>query len=175
MPLRHRPQNAVDPPAQATASRQPFLQRAGAALAIIALLIGGLGLAGRREGVVRAWPGSAGLFAAVGLPVNLRGLSLRAVQSQIIDDRGQRVLAVEGSVVNLRPHDAALPDLVLSVRAADGRTLYTWTSPAPKARIAAAETVLVGARLASPPAEGRDVRVQFASAAPATRLKTAAK
>jgi hypothetical protein len=123
----------------------------------------------RRDMVVRAAPGSAGLFAAIGLPVNLRGLDFRDVTSRILDDGAQRVLAVEGDIVNLRSAAEKLPDIRIVLRGADARMVYAWTAPPPKKEAGAGEAVRFRARLAAPPAEGVDTKLTFAAASAAAR------
>jgi hypothetical protein len=59
-----------------------------------------------------------------------------------------------------------VPPVALTVLGADGQAKYAWTTPAPKARLEAGETIAFRARLAAPPAEGADVLVRFASAEP---------
>jgi hypothetical protein len=133
-------------------------------LAIVTLLVGMAAVA-KRETLVRAAPASAPAFAAMGLPVNARGLEFRRVSSKLIEDGDQRVLTIEGEVASLRAARGKLPDLQVSVRTADGRPVYAWTSPAPAKEIGAGEVVYFRARLAAPPPEGREVKVQFAALA----------
>jgi hypothetical protein len=52
----------------------------------------------------------------------------------------------------------------LSVRGPDGLPLYTWTNEAPRKTLGVTESARFRARLASPPAEGREVLVRFAEA-----------
>ena len=133
-----------------------------AALMIVTLLLAG------RETVVRVWPPSAKSFAAIGLPVNLQGLELRDVRTRIVQEPTQKVLTIDGQIRNLRETSQTLPELLLSLRDANGREVYAWKAPPPKSGIARGETIQFRARLASPP-EGADVvRVQFAEPA-ATR------
>ena len=150
-------------------TRKPGLLRApkppvgiAAALAACALCMLAVG---RRDIVVRAAPQTAGLFAAIGLPVNLRGLEFRGVSSRLLDDESGRVLAVEGDVANLRHAGRKLPDVLVTLRGPDGRTVYAWTSPAPQKNIGPGESVHFRARLAAPPSDGVDVKLRFIDAA----------
>jgi predicted Zn finger-like uncharacterized protein len=121
-------------------------------------------LIGVRASVVAAAPATAALYAKIGLAVNLRGLELKAVKSGLETTGAGRLLIVEGEIVNLTRGELAVPVLELAVRGADGQALYTWTSEAPRKTLGPAETASFRARLASPPAEGRQVLVRFASA-----------
>jgi hypothetical protein len=60
------------------------------------------------------------------------------------------------------------------VRGPDGLELYTWTNEPPRKTLAPAETARFRARLASPPAEGREVLVRFAHAAPGATVAATA-
>jgi hypothetical protein len=139
------------------------IPRPGAGVLAVIVALMGMGAVAKREALVRALPASAPVFAAIGLPVNARGLEFRHVSSKLIEDGDQRVLTIEGEVASLRAARGKLPDLQVSVRAADGRPVYAWTSPAPAKEIGAGEVVYFRARLAAPPPEGRQVRVQFAA------------
>jgi predicted Zn finger-like uncharacterized protein len=138
---------------------------AGVALAVLALVAGAMGAAAWRAPIVRAMPGSARLFAAIGLPVNLRGLALDNVRSNIFDLGDRRVLVVEGAIVNLRDSATPSPNIRIALRGADKRELYVWTAPAPKSRLGPDEQVAFRTRLAAPPDGVSDVLVKFASAA----------
>ena len=131
-------------------------------MASIGCVILGMALIGLREKLVRFAPPTAGLYAAFGAPVNLRGVALQGVTSKILEDGPERVLAVEGRMVNLRQDARPVAPLRVAVRGEDGREIYAWVSPAPKATLAPGETALFRARLVAPPKTGRDVQVRFA-------------
>ena len=118
----------------------------------------------KRDVIVRAAPPLAGAYAAIGLPVNLNGLQWRDVKTRVLVESSQRVLAVEGEIRNLRDHSRPVPDIQLSLRDDDGREVYRWSTPAPKANLNQNETIQFRARLASPPDTARAVRVHFAEA-----------
>lgn len=126
------------------------------------LLAVAAGLVGWRETVVRNLPATARLYAAVRLPVNPSGLELRGVRSELVVDGTDRLLVVEGDIRNVAKREIALPALELAVRGPDGRALYTWTSEAARKTLAPAEAERFRARLAAPPADGREVLVRFA-------------
>ena len=134
---------------------------AAAALALLAL---GSGALAGREAVVRRLPQAAGLYAAVGLPVNLRGVALADVVAyQNPGEAG--VLVVEGDVTNPTRYPVRLPDILVEVRDGHDQPVYHWTSEPPRESLDPAERARFRARLAAPPAEGRKVLVRFADAA----------
>jgi predicted Zn finger-like uncharacterized protein len=137
----------------------------------VAAALGGLALLGlllwQREAVVRTAPQLAGLFETLGMPVNIRGLSLGAVESGVVDDGLGRFLVVEGDITNIGKRDMPVPPIEVAVRDAAGQTLYTWSTTPPKAVLEPAELVRFRARLATPPEAGRTVQVRFGTAKPA--------
>ena len=149
------------------------LRRGGAGLPAAAALAG-LALLGvvvwQREAAVRAAPQLAGLFAKIGMPVNVRGLSLSGIESGVVDDGQNRFLVVEGDVTNVTNSKTAVPLIEVSVRDAGGAALYTWTTEPPRASLEPAELIRFRARLASPPEQGQSVLVRFTSAQTAANL-----
>ena len=135
--------------------------RVAAAIGVMALLLAAVT---RREDVVRLAPPMAGAYAALGLPVNVRGLEWREVRTSLVTEASQKVLAVEGEIRNLRSQSQSLPDIQLSLRDTSGREVYVWKTPAPKADLGGGETIAFRARLASPPGSASAVRVVFAEA-----------
>lgn len=134
-------------------------------MVVAALLIGvSSALIGWRNEVVRLAPPLAGLYAAVNLPVNLRKMDFRNVGSHLVEDGGRKILIVEGEIRNLARTPQAAPRVRLAVLDAEGREIYAWSAAPPKARLLAGETASFRARLAAPPAEGRDVSLRFADA-----------
>ncbi len=155
-----------------SASGEPAVtsqSKSGLLLASVAALASGMILMARREQVVRAFPASAGAYAAIGLPINLRGLELRNVRSKLLNDGGQKVLTIEGDIANITPNGGKVPDIQVSVRNSAGLVIYTWNSPAPKSELSSGESIYFRARLAAPPAEANDVKLQFAEAEPIVR------
>jgi hypothetical protein len=123
---------------------------------------------GRAE-IVRRVPETAALYAAAGLPVNLRGLSLDEVRSVEEIVQGEPILVVSGTITNLTKATLEVPRLRLAVRGAEPTELYAWTARVPETRLAPGQSTGFRARLAAPPEAGRAVAVRFEDA-PKTRL-----
>lgn len=142
-------------------------RRGGAGLPAAAALAG-LVLLGavvwQRQAAVRVAPQLAGLFETIGMPVNVRGLSLSSIESGLVEDGQNRFLVVEGDVTNITGSKTAVPLIEVAVKDAGGATLYTWTTEPPRANLEPAELIRFRARLASPPEQGQSVRVRFTSA-----------
>jgi predicted Zn finger-like uncharacterized protein len=114
-----------------------------------------------RAEVVRLMPQTAGFYRLVGLDVNLRGLAFKdiKVSSETVD--GKPVLVIEGAIVGQTRKAADLPRLRFSVRDAQGAEIYAWNTVLDQAVLQPGERVLFKSRLASPPAEGRNIDIRF--------------
>lgn len=115
----------------------------------------------KKDIITGKFPQTAGLLSIVGLPTNSRGLQFNDVRSVVTNDDDQRVLIVEGQIKNVRDAKVLVPNVQLSVLSADGREIYHWLAPAPKAELLRGETSYFRARLAAAPTEGTGVRLQF--------------
>lgn len=132
--------------------------RASAIAATILLVAGGLH---QRERVVRHLPQTARLYAVIGLPVNLRGIEIRSVQSRVIEEADEAVLVVEGELVNVAGRRVDVPRLHFTLAGPDGRQVYVWSAQADRGVLQPGETLVFRRRLAAPPAEAKAVSVRF--------------
>jgi len=128
---------------------------------ILALVVANTILVAWRMDVVRLLPQTASLYAAVGLPVNLRGLAFDDIKMSKEEQEGMPVLVVEGSIVNVTRRAVEVPRLRLAVRNEAKNEIYSWTTLPARSILSPGETLPFRARLASPPAETRDVLVRF--------------
>ncbi len=132
------------------------------AFVIVALVIAATTAIAARAAIVSIAPETAALYAGVGLPVNLSGLSIAKVHVTFAQQtEGPGELLVTGEIENLRDASTSVPDLRLALRGEDGREIYVWTVKRPKFSLNALERVPFRARLAAPPASVRDVLVKF--------------
>jgi predicted Zn finger-like uncharacterized protein len=137
------------------------LPQLGMPVAITALAAMLVGLVGWRAEVVRFAPQTASLFATIGLPVNLRGLTWENVRTTGEVHEGVPVLIVEGAIRNISAKTVEVPRLRFALRSPAGHEIYAWTTVTARSILAPGETAAFRTRLASPPAEGRDVIVRF--------------
>ncbi len=142
---------------------QPKKEQGRSRLTAVTVILAAVvvGAIASRSTVVRAVPDLAGLYAAVGLPVNLRGLEFKGIKTTREMQDGISVLVIEGEVVNITGHPVELPRLRLGVLGPDNRELYSWTAVLPRSILSDGEKISFRSRLASPPAEGREVLVRF--------------
>jgi len=114
-----------------------------------------------RKDIVRVLPQTASFYAAIGLAVNLRGLSFDDVATGTEAHEGVPILVVQGSIVNDTGAAVDVPRLKLAVRNAAKQEIYSWTAAPPRARLSPYQAVAFRTRLAAPPPETRGVLVRF--------------
>ncbi len=130
--------------------------------AIILVLFGfNVALVGARNEVVRYLPQTASLFAAIGLPVNLRHLTFEDVRIAKEEHDGVPVLTVEGTIASQSSRAVEVPRLRFAVRNATGQEIYAWTAKPARSILGPGEKLPFHGRLASPPADASDVLVRF--------------
>jgi predicted Zn finger-like uncharacterized protein len=130
---------------------------------ILVLAAFNVALLGAHNEVVRYLPQTASLFAAIGLPVNLRGLKFENVRiSKEVQD-GDNILVVEGAIVSETGKPVEVPRLRFAARNATGQEVYTWTLPPPRSILNAGERLQFRSQIPSPPAEASNVMVRFFS------------
>jgi predicted Zn finger-like uncharacterized protein len=127
---------------------------AALALVLVALLFA-------RETVVRIYPQTASLYGWLGFRINVRGLEFADLKSSYDTQDGTRVLFVEGGIRNISSKAQSVANLRYALRNAAGVEVYSWTGVPDRNMIPPGETTQFRTRLASPPNDGRDVRVTF--------------
>jgi hypothetical protein len=133
-------------------------------LAVAGLVAGSMTALAARERIAAMIPLMAPAYAAIGLPVNARGLDIEDVHARSGEAGDKKYLMIEGWIVNLRPAQTASPDLRIALRGSDGAELYVWTARAPRRRLERAERVRFAARLEAPPEAAKDAIVRFVDA-----------
>ncbi|MBI4274440.1 MAG: zinc-ribbon domain-containing protein [Rhizobiales bacterium] len=128
-------------------------------LLILIGLVGGLFI--WRKDIVRLAPQTASFYAAIGLETNLRGLTFEAIKTVKETQDGIPVLIVEGKIVSTASRPVEVPRIRLAVRASSGHELYSWTALPSRSILAPGDSLTFVSRLASPPAESREVMVRF--------------
>jgi predicted Zn finger-like uncharacterized protein len=130
-------------------------------IAILVLIVVDAILIGWRRDFVRAFPQTASFYAALGMPVNLRGLSFADVVTSMEANEGVPILVVHGDIVNDIGGIVEVPRLKFIVRNAAKQEIYAWTAVPPQAQLSAYQAESFTARLASPPPDSGDVLVRF--------------
>lgn len=132
-------------------------------LALCLILAAGLGVAYlMRVDVVRAMPGVARLYEAVGVPVNVRGLAFDNVSSEWTADGGRLYLEVRGEVVNITGASLRVPTVMFELRNGDGADIFQWAADVRAEPLGAGERARFTARIPAPPRAARSVQLRFA-------------
>jgi hypothetical protein len=126
-------------------------------------LIGAIGWATikYRETIASLWPQSASLYATLGLPVNVRGITLTNIAYKQEYEDGQPVLSVTGKVVNVSKRDQAVPEIRVVLFDDAKHELYHWTFDAGIPTLKPGSESPFMTRLSSPPSEARNLNVRF--------------
>lgn len=140
-------------------ARKP--RKPGLALAAMILITAIAGLVAGRAQIVRYAPQTAALYKAVGLAVNLRGLEFTDVRISGENEDDVPVLVVEGKIVNSVNRPVEVPRMRFALLNPAGMETYAWTAPPTRTVLGEGETLAFRSRLASPPADIRDVQVRF--------------
>jgi predicted Zn finger-like uncharacterized protein len=131
---------------------------------ILVLFAFNVALVGARSEVVRFFPQTASLFAAIGLPVNLRNLKFENMRISKETQEGLSSLVVEGNIVSVSNRPSEVPRLRFAARDAAGQEVYTWTAPPGRSILAPGEKLEFRSRFVSPPDNAVDVMVRFINA-----------
>jgi predicted Zn finger-like uncharacterized protein len=145
----------------AKTKRRGFGRRPGLPTVILVLAGTIAALLNWRMPVVRFVPQTASLFSAIGLPVNLRGLSFDDVKTSVETKDGVTVLVVEGMITNQTRQPLEVPRLRFAVRNAGGYEVYAWTALPTEPVLAPGVQMPFRSRLASPPADAQNIIVRF--------------
>lgn len=125
-----------------------------------------------REQVVRLWPGSAGAFAAVGLPTDRLGLVIDDVTSQATLQAGRPVLSITGAIRNTRAETVTAPSLRVSLLDRDGKPVAAKIARPLNAQIPPGAKRYFAIAIPDPPAGSATLDIVFE--APTTHTAKAA-
>jgi len=128
---------------------------------VLVLFAFNVALIGARNDVVRYVPQTASLFAAIGLPVNLRQLAFDGVRINRETQDGTTILTVEGHIVSMANKPVEVPRLRFAARNKDGQEIYSWTAKPERSILEPGQRLAFSSRLAAPPADATDVLVRF--------------
>jgi predicted Zn finger-like uncharacterized protein len=135
----------------------------GWALLATAVAAGAAAVAIFPEQVVRALPGAVRLYEKAGSAVNVRGLEIRRVSSQLMTIEGTKVLAVKGEIVNVSDAPRKVPAMRFAVRDGGASSLYAWTLASTGHRsLKPGEATSFLTRISAPPEASEDVEIRFA-------------
>jgi predicted Zn finger-like uncharacterized protein len=114
-----------------------------------------------RQDVARIWPRTAGAYAAVGLPVNLIGLTIENQHAQPQLQDGHAALMVTGSLRNIRDRPVVAPPLRITLVNPSGRSLAVKIADPDGARIPPGEARRFVVNMLDPPVSATAVNIAF--------------
>ena len=120
-----------------------------------------IGVIGCRADMVGWAPQASPLYAAIGLPVNVRGLVFTDVTVETQTRDGVPVLLVRGTIASTATRSVEVPRLRFAARNESENEIYSWTALPNRSLLAPGDTLAFQSRLASPAPEIRDVLVRF--------------
>jgi hypothetical protein len=136
-------------------SRLPMVAAGIAGLFFLAAFFGG------REAAVAALPDLAGLYAAIGLPVNLDGFEIQDVKAARVPTFAGDRLAVHATLRNIGSTKQAIPPLAAVLYSNTLAPSGAYGFDPPSQRIAAGESVTLNMNLEGAPVEAAEVIVRF--------------
>ncbi|MEQ1770396.1 MAG: MJ0042-type zinc finger domain-containing protein [Devosia sp.] len=129
------------------------------AFAVLALILI-VGVVARYE-LVRAYPGLAGLYSAIGLGVNVVGLQFEDTRTLMSLRQGRNVVSVTARIRSVAGDTVSVPPVLVTLLDGSGAILFEWTV-LPKAReMSPGEVLDFSTELNSPPAGAQKIRLSF--------------
>jgi predicted Zn finger-like uncharacterized protein len=114
-----------------------------------------------RQTIAELWPRTSSFYAAIGMPVNVRGLAFQDVAYTQESEEGQVVLSITGKVVNVTARELAVPEVHVTLSDIDKHELYHWNFDVGVSALKPGETKDFVTRLNSPPEAARSVDIRF--------------
>ncbi len=143
--------------------------RLGAFVVLVSLLLLGFSL---RTDLVREFPSLAGLYAAVGLPVNVVGLEFEASTTMTSFRGGKPVMLITSRIRSVANQVVPVPPVLVSLLDGAGTTVYEWTVTPKAAEMAPGDILEFSTEVSAPPEGAVTVRLSFTSPRAATGTTT---
>ncbi|MHA1113838.1 MAG: DUF3426 domain-containing protein [Alphaproteobacteria bacterium] len=159
--VRPIPEGSNLPAFPRPAPRRPNVIGWAALILVVAAVVAG-GLAAR-ERVVAAWPPSARLYAALGMPVLPLGHGIEFRDVAFERERGEdgETLVLRGRLANVADSVLDVPRLRVALIGKTGEIVGAWEFTVSAARLVPGETVAFVTRHENPPATASNLRIEF--------------
>jgi predicted Zn finger-like uncharacterized protein len=132
--------------------------RLGAFVLLVSILLLGFSL---RTDLVRWFPALAGLYASIGLPVNIVGLTFEDSKTLTSFRAGKSVMLITSRIRSIASQRVTVPPVLVSLVDPSGATVYEWTVT-PQARdMAPGEVFEFSTEVSAPPQGATTVRLSF--------------
>jgi predicted Zn finger-like uncharacterized protein len=116
-----------------------------------------------RTEAVRAFPSLAGLYAAIGLPVNVVGLEFHDAKTLTSLRGAKKVMTISARIRSVASTTVAVPPVQVSLLDADGNAIYEWTATPQAREIDPGEVFDFSTEVNSPPEGAVKVRLGFSN------------
>jgi hypothetical protein len=141
-------------------SRFRRLARIGAFTALGLVLL--VGFFGRVE-LVRTWPALAGIYAGIGLGVNVVGLEFTDAKTLTSLKNGRNIMQVTAKIRSVAGSTVPVPPVLVTLIDATDGVVFEWTV-VPRAReMAPGEVLEFSSEVNAPPSEAVKVRLSFSN------------
>jgi predicted Zn finger-like uncharacterized protein len=159
----------------AIAASQPLAQTRRAVRIGLALLLCVVcaGTFFARVPIVARLPAMAGVYATIGLPVNVVGLDFTDVRTQRTLRNGKDVLIVSAQILGLNAAPTPVPAVIVTLLDSHGQGIYAWSIAPAVPDLMAGERATFDTQLAMPPGDAQRVRLSFAENGPAPAASVA--
>lgn len=115
-----------------------------------------------RTDVVRVLPDLAGVYAGMGLKVNVVGLDFSDVTTLLSRRGASDVMTVNATIYGVEARRVVVPPVVVTLLGDDDKPVYAWSVAPKQGDLEPGEVISFSAELASPPESARQVRLSFA-------------
>ena len=167
--------NAIDP-ALLSKSKRAFAQRQakiskklpmarvrrtarlGAFVLLVSILLLGFSL---RTDLVRWFPALAGLYASIGLPVNVVGLTFEDSKTLTSFRGGKPVMLITSRIRSVASQTVSVPPVLVSLVDPAGATVYEWTVTPQATTMSPGEVFDFSTEVSAPPPGATTVRLSF--------------
>jgi predicted Zn finger-like uncharacterized protein len=134
--------------------------RLGAFVALMAILLLGFSM---RTDLVRWMPALAGVYSAIGLPVNVVGLEFEASKTLTSYRDGKVVMLISSKIRSVSSQPVSVPPVLVSLVDASGGTVYEWTVTPKAAEMEPGEVMEFSTEVNAPPEGAVTVRLSFSN------------
>lgn len=132
--------------------------RMAMAVMLMTLIGGGIYL---REPIVRSLPDLAGVYAAIGLPVNVTGIEFQDAETLRSQRNGVEVLGITANLVNVKGTQVPVPPVLVSLLNDEGATIFEWSVVPQAQMMQAGDWAEFSTQLTAPPEDAARLRLTF--------------
>ena len=136
--------------------------RLGAFVLLVSMLVLGFSL---RIDLVRWFPSLAGLYSAIGLPVNVIGLEFEDTKTINTLREGKMVMQIRARIRSINSRPTHVPPVLVSLLNDKGVAIYEWTVAPTIGEMEAGEIIDFATEVNAPPPGAVSVRLSFTAKA----------